>query len=468
MEQADVVVLGLGTGGEDLALRLLDEGLDVVGVEPQLVGGECPYWACIPSKMMIRAGNLLQEARRVNGMAGTAEVTPDWSTVATRIRLEATSDWDDSYAAARFEDKGGRLVRGYGRLTGPNTVSVGERNFAAARGVVIATGSRPFVPPIPGLEDVEFWVTHDAIRTETLPESLIVLGGGAVGCELGQVFSRFGVEVTIAEGSDRLLALEEPEASAVVAQAFATEGIDVHTGARVEQVAMRGDSVVATLGGGAELVAERLLVATGRAVDIDGLGLESAGIDASGRFVPVDGRLKASESVWAMGDVTGKGQFTHMALHEGAVVAAGLLGEQIPPADFTSLPRVTFTDPEVGAVGISEAAARAAGLNVAISVKQVPFTSRGWIHGPGTSGVIKLIVDRDSGLLVGATSVGPQGGEVLGMLSTAVQGEVPFQKLRHMIYPYPTFSGGIGEAIGAYGRGTMKVLDPEFDQLILE
>ena len=468
VEQADVVVLGLGTGGEDLALRLLDEGLDVVGIEPHLVGGECPYWACIPSKMMIRAANLLQEARRVNGMAGHAEVSPDWSIVANRVKTEATGNWDDSYAVSRFEGKGGRFVRGHGKLTGPNTVTVGEQSFTATRGIVIATGSRPFIPPIPGLSEVDYWTTHDAIQTQTLPKSLVVLGGGAVGCELSQVFSRFGVDVTIAEGSDRLLALEEPEASGVLSLAFEAEGIAVHKGSHVEKVASRGDLIFATLTDGTELSAERLLVATGRAVDLDGLGLESAGIDTSGRFVPVDEYLRAAEGIWAMGDVTGNGMFTHMALYEGAIVAGGILGEDPSPADFTSLPRVTFTDPEVGSVGMSEAAARKAGLNIAVSVKQVPLTSRGWIHGPSAAGIIKLIVDKNNGLLVGATSAGPQGGEVLSMLSLAVQAKVPYQQLRHMIYAYPTFHGGIGEATGAYGRGTMKVIDPDFDPLILE
>ncbi len=466
--QADVIVLGLGTGGEDLVLRLLDEGLDVVGIEPNLVGGECPFWACIPSKMMIRASNLLQEARRVNGMAGHAEVTPDWEVVASRVRDEATGNWNDSYGVARFEGKGGRLIRGYGKLTGPKTVSVGQQSFTATRGIVIATGSHPFVPPIPGLADVDYWTTHDAIQAVTLPDSLIVLGGGAVGCELSQVFSRFGVDVTIAEGSDRLLALEEPEASEVVTQAFAAEGISVRRGARVERVDSKGGSIVATLAGGTQLTAQAILVATGRAVDLDGLGLASAGIRTSTRFIEVDEYLRAADRIWAMGDVTGKGMFTHMALYEGAIVAGAILGEEVRPADYTSLPRVTFTDPEVGAVGMSEAAARASGLDIAVSVKQVPLSSRGWIHGPGTPGIIKLIVDRGSDRLIGATSVGPQGGEVLSMLSLAVQAKVPFSTLRHLIYAYPTFHGGVGEAIGAYGRGTMKVIDPEFEPLILD
>lgn len=462
VDETDVVVLGLGTSGEDLALRLLDAGLEVVGIEPQLVGGECPYWACIPSKVMIRAARLLQEARRVEGVAGHVEVTPDWAPVAARIRAEVTGDWDDSFAVARFEGKGGRFVRGYGRLTGPRTVTVGEQSFTARRGVVIATGSKPAIPPIPGLADIDYWVTHDAIQVEKLPESLIVLGGGAVGCELGQVFSRFGVEVTIVEGLDRLLAAEEPEASELLTAAFGAEGISVRTGAAIERVETRGGSVIATLAGGTEVGAERLLVATGRTVDLSGLGLEAAGLDGSGRFLAVDEHLRAADGIWAMGDVTGRGMFTHMALYEGSIVAAGILGENPPPADFGSLPRVTFTDPEIGAVGLSEAAARAAGLDVAVTVKQVPATSRGWIHGPGNDGLYKLVADRKTGLLVGATSAGPHGGEVLGMLSTVIQAKVPIFDLQHMIYAYPTFYGGVGEAIGAYGRGIGQVFDPGY------
>lgn len=218
--------------------------------------------------------------------------------------------------------------------------------------------------------------------------------------------------------------------------------------------------------GGTEVAAERLLVATGRTVDLEGLGLEAAGIDASGRFLEVDDRLRAGSGIWAMGDVTGKGMFSHMAQYEGAIVVADILGEDPPPADYISLPRVTFTDPEVGAVGLSEQAALAAGLNVAAVVKHVPATFRGWLHGPGNAGLIKLVVDQGAGRLVGATSVGPHGGEVLGMLSTVIQSGVPIGELRHMIYAYPTFHGGVGEALGAYGRGIGKVIDPTFDPLL--
>ena len=461
-EEVDVVVLGLGTSGEDLALQLLEAGLDVAGIEPQLVGGECPYWACIPSKMAIRAASLLAEARRVDGVAGQAQVTPDWSQVARRIREEATGGWDDTAAVARFESKGGRFVRGWGRLTGPRTVSAGDHSFTARLGVVISTGSKPAIPPIPGLAEVAYWTTHEAIAADPLPDSLIVLGGGAVGCELGQVFSRFGVEVTIVEGQDRLLPLEEPEASHVITAALEGDGIHLRTGARVEAAANRDGQIELTLEGGADISANRVLVATGRAVDLSKLGLAEAGIDAAARFVEVDDRMRAGDGIWAMGDVTGKAMFTHTAFHQSAVVAADILELDPPPIDYESLPRVTFTDPEVGAVGLSEMQARERGQDVAVAVKNVPSTFRGWLHDTDSQGLIKLVIDTENGTLAGATVVAPNGGEVLGLLSLAVHQKTPVDVLRNMTYAFPTFHGGIGEALGAYARGTGKVIDPAY------
>ncbi|HEX9864690.1 MAG TPA: NAD(P)/FAD-dependent oxidoreductase [Acidimicrobiia bacterium] len=460
--EVDVVVIGVGTAGEDLALQLLDAGLEVAGIEPQLVGGECPYWACIPSKMAIRASNLIAEARRVNGVAGQVQVTPDWSNVATRIRQEATADWDDSSAAARFESKGGRLVRGWGRLTGPSTVSTDEESFTARIGVVIATGSKPAIPPMPGLNDVAYWTTHDAIAADSLPETLVILGGGAVGCELGQVFSRFGVEVAIVEGQDRLLPLEEPETSRLIASVLESEGIEVRTGARVEEASNRDGRIELTLEGGAGISADRVLVATGRRVDHSQLGLDAAGIDASTRFIEVDDRMRAGDAIWAMGDVTGKAMFTHTALHQSAVIVADILGIDSTPIDYRSLPRVTFTDPEVGAVGLTEMQAREQGLDIAVAVKDVPSTFRGWLHDTGNQGMIKLVIDTTTGTLVGATVVAPNGGEVLGLLTLAVHQRVPVDALRQMTYAFPTFHGGVGEALGAYARGTGKVIDPTY------
>ncbi len=462
--EVDVVVLGVGTCGEDLSLRLLGAGLEVVGVEAALVGGECAYWACLPSKMMIRAASLLQEARRIDGMAGHAKVTPNWDPVATRVRIEATGGWDDTVAVDRFEGRGGRLVHGRGKLTGPRTVTVGDESFTARRGVVIATGSKPAIPPIPGLGEVDFWTTHDIIEVERLPRSMVVIGGGAVGCELGQVLARFGVEVTIVEAADRLLPAEEPEVSEVVEAAFAAEGIEARTRAAVQRVGSQDGLIFVTLAGGEELTSERLLVATGRTINLSGLGLESAGLDGTARYIEVDERMRAANGIWAMGDVTGKAMFTHVALYQSAIIAADILGEDHPPARYDAVPRVTFTDPEVGVVGMTESDARAAGLDVVVAVKQLPGTFRGWLHASG-GGIIKLIADRKTGILVGATVAGPHGGEMLGLLTLAVHARVPLAELRSMIYAFPTFYGGIGEAVGAYGRGLVTVIDPAYQGL---
>lgn len=458
----DVVVLGVGTCGEDLALRLLGAGLSVVGIEAELVGGECAYWACLPSKMMIRAANLLQEARRVDGAAGRVDVSSDWAPVATRVRTEAAGGWRDTIAVRRFEDRGGQVIHGRGRLAGPRSVSVGSRTFTARHGIVIATGSRPAVPSIPGLDSVPYWTTHDVISAVELPRSLVIIGGGAVGCELGQVLARFGVDVTIVEGGARLLAGEEPEASRVIEAAFEAEGMHVLTGSVVERVASEDRSIVVTLAGGRRLAAERLLIATGRRVDLNGLGLDVAGLDPTARSIAVDDRMRAADGIWAMGDVTGKAMFTHVALYQSAIVAAELLGLEHPPASYHAVPRVTFTDPEVGSVGMTEADARAAGHDVVVIVKKLPATFRGWLHA-ARHGVTKVVADRRTGVVLGATTVGPHGGDVIGMLTLAVHAGIPLSTLRSMIYAFPTFHGGVGEAIGAYGRGLSTVIDPGYD-----
>ncbi|MFB9178362.1 dihydrolipoyl dehydrogenase family protein [Dactylosporangium sucinum] len=438
-EQVDVVVVGLGVGGEEVAGKLAEAGLRVVGIEGRLVGGECPYYGCVPSKMIIRAANALTEGRRIPLLAGSSSGTPDWGPVAKRIRDEATDDWDDTVAVERFTGKGGIFVRGWATVTGPRTVAVDGREFTAGRALVIGTGTEPAIPPIDGLDGTPLWTNREALRTETLPESLAVLGGGAIGLELAQAFARFGVRVTVVEALDRLLAVEEPESSKLAREALERDGVTVHTGAKVDRVDHDGTGFTLH---GPGVTAERLLVATGRRANV----LTGLGFDGQ-RFITVDERMRAGDGVWAVGDVTGHGAFTHMAMYQAGIAVRDILGQDGPPADYRATPRVTFLDPEIGAVGLTEAEARERRLDVRTGITQVPSTARGWIHKAGNEGFIKLVAA--GGVLVGATSAGPVGGEVLSALAVAVHAAVPLDRLRSMIYAYPTFHRGIEDALRA-------------------
>jgi pyruvate/2-oxoglutarate dehydrogenase complex dihydrolipoamide dehydrogenase (E3) component len=447
--EVDVVVIGMGPGGESAAEELARAGLTVAGVEDSLVGGECPYWGCVPSKMMIRAANLLAEGRRIPGMAGTSSVAPDWAPVAERIRSEATDTWDDAVAADRFTDLGGQLFRGHGRILGPGRVGVGDDVLRARRGIVINTGSAPSIPPVPGLAGTPYWTNHQAIEADRVPRSLIVLGGAAVACELAQVFSRFGTAVTMVEASGRLLPMEEPEAGALLADVFGRDGIGVRTGVAPERVTHDGSGFCVKLTGGEELRAEALLVATKRQCDLGAIGTGNVGIDETLPVVPVDEHMRAAPGVWAIGDIVGKGAFTHMSMYHAAIVVADILDQPHQGAEYHAVPRVTFTDPEIGAVGLTETQAAEQGLSVRAGLAQVPESTRGWLHKAGNDGFIKLVEDTGRGILVGATSAGPWGGEVLGPLVLAVHAAVPTQRLREMIYAYPTFHRGIEDALRA-------------------
>ena len=465
LDSYDVIVLGLGPGGGEVAERLAEAGLAVLGVDPHLVGGECPYYGCIPSKMIMRGAELLAETPRVDVLAGTATATPDYRKVADRIRDEATDDWNDQVAVDRLRGLGGHFARGAGRLAGRDgdgnaQVQVNGRVIAARRAVVVATGTAPAIPPIPGLAEIAeagltpdgpVWTNREVMRIRQAPASLIVIGGGAVGCELAQGFARFGTAVTQLEGAPRLLMPEEPEAAEMVAAVFDREGISTHTGVSISGIAVADGVVSVSLADGRHFEAEKLLVAAGRRQHLPELALDSVGLDPASTTLTVDEHMQVAGGIYAVGDVTGRGAFTHVAVWQARVLIAHLLGRTEPYGGYQGLAWVTFTDPEVGRVGMSEQQATDAGLRVGIGRTDLAASTRGWIHGPGNDGLVKLVADLDRGVLVGATVVGPYGGEILGMLTLAVHAAVPVSTLASMHYAYPTLHRAIGDAVRDIG-----------------
>ncbi len=437
MAPVDVIVLGLGAGGEYAARKLAEAGLEVVGVERDLVGGECPFWGCTPSKLLIH----------------TAHRGQPWSRAAERIR-EASHDWTDAHHAGPLVEAGVRLVRGHARLAGPGRVVVatanGEEVHTARLGVVLDTGTAPAVPDIPGLEGTPYWTNRDVMRQADPPASLLIVGAGPIGAELAQAFARFGTQVTMLEARDRILCPEEPEACEVVSRALRADGVEIRAGADVTAVRHHGGPGDATGvfevdAGGETLSAQRLLVATGRRPNLADVGLETVGLDPDGDSVRTDERMRATERLWAVGDITGHGAYTHLSIYQAQVAVRDLLGEEGPWADYRAVSRVTFTDPEVGSVGLTEDRARDAGLRIAVGHAEVPRSSRGWIH--EADGIVKVVCDADRGVLVGGTVVAPYGGEVLGLLAAAVHAEIPVATLRGMHYAYPTFHRAIAAAL---------------------
>jgi pyruvate/2-oxoglutarate dehydrogenase complex dihydrolipoamide dehydrogenase (E3) component len=444
-QEFDVVCLGGGVAGEAIAGGLQGSGLSLAVVERELVGGECPYWGCIPSKTLLRSGETLEEAGRARTLAASrVEWDVDFPKVSKRVYWMAR-DLDDTRPAAAMEATGAKLVRGAGKLVDLRTVEVGGEQLVARKAVVIANGGTAVIPPIPGLDKVEFWTNRQATLPRELPGSLAVLGGGAVGVELGQAFARLGSKVTVIEAGPRILGAEEPEAAIALRPHLLADGIQLLVGDPVAGVEKESGGVIVTLKSGAILHAERLLVATGRRANFE--AWQGAGLQQTERgWLKVDPiTLEARVGVYGAGDVTGIGGFTHLAYYHGQIVARRLRGEDAR-ADHSAVPRVTFTDPEVASVGISLATAQERGLNVVTASADPADTARGYIH-DFHDGALKLIADRDRGVLIGATLVTPRAGEILGELVLALKAGTPLSTLADVIHPFPAFNRVLGAVL---------------------
>jgi pyruvate/2-oxoglutarate dehydrogenase complex dihydrolipoamide dehydrogenase (E3) component len=445
-QEFDVVCLGGGVAGEAIAAGLRDSGLTLAVVERELVGGECPYWGCMPSKTLLRSGETLTEAGRARLLAASrVEWTADFPKVSKRV-LWMARNLDDSRPAAAMEATGARLFRGEGKLTDLRTVAVGSEQLIARRAVVIANGSTAAIPPIPGLNTVEFWTNRQAAIPRELPVSLAILGGGAIGVELGQAFARLGSKVSMIEAGPAFLGLEEPEAGAALRPHLEADGITLMVGDQCIAVEKQSSAVVVHLKSGAVVVADRLLVATGRRPNVEawrgaGLALTEHG------WLKVDpATLEARPGIFGAGDVIGFGGFTHLAHYHGQVVARRLQGIDAG-ADHTAIPRVTFTDPEIASVGLSEAAARASGIDVVVATTDPAEAARGYIH-DFHGGALKLVGDRKRGVLVGATLVTPRAGEILGELVLAIKLGTPLKTLADVIHPFPAFNRVLDKSLG--------------------
>jgi pyruvate/2-oxoglutarate dehydrogenase complex dihydrolipoamide dehydrogenase (E3) component len=447
----DVIVLGAGSTGTNVAWYARDNGLSVVVVEPELVGGECSYWACMPSKALLGPTHALAAARRLPGAAEA--VTRDVDAAAVLARRDALiSHLDDSSQVSWLDSIDADLVRGHGRLAGEREVTVTStdgtvRHLFARRAVVVATGSRAATPPVDGLADIRTWDNRDVTTAKDIPRRLIVLGGGVVGCETAQAHRRLGAQqVTVLERTDRLVAGFEPWAGKLLMDAFAEDGIDVRTSTSVVHASREGADgpVTVRLDDGNEIVGDELLVAAGRTFNTDSIGLDAVGLEAGGPLEVDDHlRVTAAQGDWlyAAGDVNGRALLTHQGKYQARLVGDIIAGkDRTAWADHTAVPQVMFTDPELAAVGRTEQQARDAGLDVKAVTYELGSVAGGALLGNDIRGRAQLVIDQRERVVVGATFVGPNVGEMLHAATIAIVGKVPLDTLWHAVPAFPTVS----------------------------